>query len=53
MGNPLLFRETDFTVGFADPIFPIRQGLLCRVANFVNVAFEFHLAVKARQAKKK
>ena len=23
-GNPLLFGETDFTVGFADPIFPIR-----------------------------
>ena len=24
MGNPLLFGETDFTVGFADPMFPIR-----------------------------
>jgi len=24
MGNPLLFAETDFTVGFADPVFPIR-----------------------------
>jgi len=23
-GNPLLFGETDFTVGFADPMFPIR-----------------------------
>ena len=23
-GNPLLYRETDFTVGFADPMFPIR-----------------------------
>ena len=23
-GNPLLFGETDFTVGFADPLFPIR-----------------------------
>jgi len=23
-GNPLLFRETAFTVGFADPMFPIR-----------------------------
>ena len=22
--NPLLFGETDFTVGFADPMFPIR-----------------------------
>jgi len=26
MGNPLLFGETDFTVGFADPIFPIRYA---------------------------
>jgi len=25
-GNPLLFRETDFTVGFADPMFPIRRA---------------------------
>ena len=24
MGNPLLFRETDFTVVFADPMFSIR-----------------------------
>ena len=24
MGKPLLFGETDFTVGFADPMFPIR-----------------------------
>ena len=24
MGNLLLFEETDFTVAFADPIFPIR-----------------------------
>ena len=24
MGNPLLFGETDFTVGFADPMFYIR-----------------------------
>jgi len=23
-GNSLLFGETDFTVGFADPMFPIR-----------------------------
>jgi len=23
-GNPLLFGEIDFTVGFADPMFPIR-----------------------------
>jgi len=23
-GNPLLFGKTDFTVGFADPMFPIR-----------------------------
>jgi len=23
-GNPLLFGETDVTVGFANPIFPIR-----------------------------
>ena len=23
-GNPLLFGETDFTVGFANPMFPIR-----------------------------
>jgi len=23
-GNPLLLRETDFTVRFADPMFPIR-----------------------------
>jgi len=23
-GNTLLFEETDFTVGFADPMFPIR-----------------------------
>jgi len=23
-GNPLLFRETDFTVGFTDPMFSIR-----------------------------
>jgi len=23
-GNPLLFGETDFTVGFVDPMFPIR-----------------------------
>jgi len=23
-GNPLLFGETDFTVGYADPMFPIR-----------------------------
>jgi len=24
MGNPLLFGEIDFTVGFADPMFDIR-----------------------------
>ena len=24
MGNPLLFGEIDLTVGFADPMFPIR-----------------------------
>jgi len=24
MGKPLLFGETDVTVGFADPMFPIR-----------------------------
>ena len=24
MGNPLLVGETDFIVGFADPMFPIR-----------------------------
>ena len=24
MGKPLLFREADFSVGFADPMFPIR-----------------------------
>jgi len=26
MENPLLFGETDFTVGFADPMFPIRSA---------------------------
>ena len=26
MGNPLLFGDTDFTVGFADPMFPIRRA---------------------------
>jgi len=25
-GNPLLFGEIDFTVGFADPMFPIRYA---------------------------
>jgi len=23
-GNPLLFGETDYTIGFAEPMFPIR-----------------------------
>jgi len=27
-GNPLLFGETDFTVGFADPMFPIRCAIV-------------------------
>ena len=26
MGKPLLFEEIDFTVGFADPMFPIRYA---------------------------
>jgi len=24
MGNPLFWEETDFTVGFADPMFPVQ-----------------------------
>ena len=31
MGNPLLFVETDFTVGFADPMFPIRFATILEI----------------------
>jgi len=31
MGNPLLFGETDFTVGFADPMFSIRCATVVEV----------------------
>jgi len=30
-GNPLLFGETDFTVGFADPMFPIRCATVVKL----------------------
>jgi len=56
-GNPLLFGETDFTVGFADPMFPIRcatvvelrlqqMGYFYEKPHFAMENFKFRLAVK-------
>jgi len=56
-GNPLLFRETDFTVGFTDPMFPIRCATvvelrLQRIGDFYEKQhftmenFKFQEAVK-------
>ena len=39
-GNPLLFGETDFTVGFADPMFPIRCATVVATANFYSDFYE-------------
>ena len=44
MGNLLLFGETDFTVGFADPMFLIHCATvvelrLQQMANFENFKF--------------
>ena len=36
-GNPLLFGQTDFTVGFADPMFPIQCATV--VATTANGRF--------------
>ena len=55
--NPLLFGETDFTVGFADPIFPIRcatvvelrlqqMGDFYEKPHFTMENFKFREAVK-------
>ena len=50
-GNPLLFGETDFTVGFADPMFPIRCATvvelrLQQMGDFTVKNFKFPEAVK-------
>ena len=56
-GNPLLFGETDFTVGFADPMFPIRCATVVELRlqhmgdfyenlHFTMENFNFHEAVK-------
>ena len=56
-GNPLLFGETDFTVGFADPIFPIlyatvvdlrlqQMGDFDEKPHFTMENFKFQEAVK-------
>jgi len=41
MGNPLLFRETDFTVGFAD-----QMGDFYEKPHFTMENFKFREAVK-------
>jgi len=57
MGNPLLFGETDFTVRFADPMFPIRcatvvelrlqqMGDFYKKPYFTMENFKFREAVK-------
>jgi len=57
MGNPLLFVETDFTVGFADPMFPIRFATILEIRlqemgdfyekpHFTMENFKFREAVK-------
>jgi len=38
-GNPLLFGETDFTVGFADRMFPIRCANCCGATTTANRRF--------------
>ena len=59
MGNPLLFGETDFTVGFADPMFPIRYATVVELRlqqmgdfyeklHFTMENFKFRDAVKWR-----
>ena len=56
-GNPLLFGETDFTVGFADPMFPIRCAIVVELRlqqmgdiyvkpHFTVENFKFREAVK-------
>ena len=56
-GNPLLFGETDFTVGFADPMFAIRcatvvelqlqeMGDFYEKPHFTMESFKFREAVK-------
>ena len=56
-GNPLFFGETDVTVGFADPMFPIRcatvvelrlqqMGDLYEKPHFTMKNFKFRGAVK-------
>jgi len=56
-GNPLLFGETDFTVGFADPVFFIRcatvvelrlqqMGRFYEKPYFTTENFKFREAVK-------
>ena len=57
--NPLLLGETDFTVGFADPMFPIRCATVVELRlqqisdfyvkpHFTMVNFKFRGAVKWR-----
>jgi len=57
MGSPLLFGKTDFTVLFADPMFPIRcvtvvelrllqMGDFLRKPHFTMENFKFREAVK-------
>ena len=57
MGNLLLFGETDFTVGFADPMFPIRYATVVELLlqemgdfyekpHFTMDNFKFREAVK-------
>ena len=56
-GNPLLFGETDFTVGFADTMFPIRSATVVELRlqqmgdfhekpHFTIANFKFREAVK-------